>query len=186
MTENPHKNGQHGDPGKGNQGNGDHGHGNYEREDFSTSAIVGSLLGLVVLCVVSSFIVLGMYRYLDQSQMEHAAANPMLPLQADTRHITPGKEPGSEPAAIQAFPKPRLQDDDVKDMRGQLYREESTLQSYAWVDEAAGEARIPIERAMELMAERGLPVRGEAAAKTAAPVAASPAPARKAAKPKAR
>lgn len=39
--------------------------------------------------------------------------------------------------------------------------EEERLDSYAWENEAAGVARIPIERAMELMAERGLPRAGE-------------------------
>jgi hypothetical protein len=169
----------------GNNGHGDQGHGDYEREDFTTGAVVGSLIGLIVMCVVSFFIVLGMYRYLEKSQMEHVPANPMVTLKESTR--APAKELGTEAGEVQAFPKPRLQDDDVTDMRQQLYGEESTLQSYGWVDQEAGEARIPIERAMELTAERGLPVRGEAAAKpVAVPVAASPAPVRKAAKGKAR
>ena len=204
MTENRPKNGAHtdpssGQPGKGHPSNG--GHGDYEREDFTTPAIAGSLLGLIVMCVVSAFIVLGMYRYLDKSEMTPVAANPMVAAQTDTRHVAPGqvvpgKDADSEPPAIQAFPKPRLQDDDVKDMRKQLYGEESTLQSYGWVDQSAGEVRIPIERAMELMVERGLPERGAAAtkvadakvadAKMAAPaVAAHPVPARKATKSKA-
>jgi hypothetical protein len=33
------------------------------------------------------------------------------------------------------------------------------LQSYGWIDQQKGVVRIPIERAMELTAERGLPVR---------------------------
>jgi hypothetical protein len=33
------------------------------------------------------------------------------------------------------------------------------LHSYGWVDEQAGLVRIPITRAMELLTERGLPVR---------------------------
>ena len=54
-------------------------------------------------------------------------------------------------------PAPELQIDPAQDMeRYQLPRKE-TLASYGWVDRQAGIARIPIERAMELIAERGLP-----------------------------
>ena len=140
----------------------------YENEDFSTGAIVGSLVGLAILCIVSFVIVVGMYRYLESTQMEHASSNPMVPMKADTRHMTPGPKLGDLPMEVQAFPKPRLQEDDVKDMREQLFGEESKLQSYAWTDKDSGEARIPVERAMDLIAERGLPMRGEVAAATTA------------------
>jgi hypothetical protein len=168
--------------------NGDHGHGDYEREDFSTATIVGSLIGLVVMCVVSFIIVVGMYRYLEKTQMEHAAANPMVPMKADTRHMTP-VSPGADPMdvqEVQAFPKPRLQRDDVEEMHDQLYSEEGRLQSYGWVDQDSGQARIPVARAMELIAERGLPVRTattpEAAPAASAPAAASKGKSRKAGK----
>jgi len=35
-------------------------------------------------------------------------------------------------------------------------KEEQTLNTYGWVDQKAGVVRIPIERAMQLIAERGL------------------------------
>ncbi len=153
-------------------------HGDYEREDFSTATVVGSLIGLVVMCVVSFIIVVGMYRYLEKTQMEHAAANPMVPMKADTRHMTPGKNPGDDPVEVQAFPRPRLQRDDVEEMHDQLYGEEGRLQSYGWVDQDSGQARIPVARAMELIAERGLPVR------SAVTPEATPAPGIPAAAPK--
>ena len=37
-------------------------------------------------------------------------------------------------------------------------REDLLLNHYSWVDQSKGEVRIPIERAMELLAQRGLPV----------------------------
>jgi hypothetical protein len=40
----------------------------------------------------------------------------------------------------------------------EMRRSENTrLQSYGWIDQAAGIARIPIDQAMELLATRGLP-----------------------------
>ena len=39
--------------------------------------------------------------------------------------------------------------------------ESAVLESYGWVDREAGVARIPIERAMLLLAERAAAERGE-------------------------
>ena len=164
-----------------------HGHGDYEREDFSTATVVGSLIGLIVMCVVSFVIVVGMYKYLEKTQMEHVAANPMVPMKADTRHMTPARDASgnldmtADPMEVQAFPKPRLQRDDVEEMHDQLYGEEGRLQSYGWVDQDSGQARIPVSRAMELIAQRGLPVRS-AASEAAKPIVNAPATSKKAKK----
>jgi hypothetical protein len=54
-------------------------------------------------------------------------------------------------------PGPRLQADPVQEMRQLRAEEIRDLTSFGWVDEPAGVARIPIERAMELLVERGIP-----------------------------
>jgi len=41
--------------------------------------------------------------------------------------------------------------------------EEKALYTYGWVDEKAGTVHIPIERAMDLLVQRGLPVRAQVA-----------------------
>jgi hypothetical protein len=57
------------------------------------------------------------------------------------------------------FPTPRLQTDDGNQDVADLHaREDLLLDNYSWVDESTGKVRIPIERAMELIAQRGLPV----------------------------
>ena len=149
-----------------NPSNGSNARDGYEHEDFSTGAIVGSLIGLAVMCIVSFFIVVGMYHYLESTQMDHVAANPMVPMKPDTRHMTsnPKSNDPMDVMEVEAFAKPRLQRDDVQEMREQLYGEEAKLQSYGWVDKDSGETRIPIERAMEIVAARGLPTRGTAGA----------------------
>ena len=45
-------------------------------------------------------------------------------------------------------------------------REQAALGGYGWVDQGAGVARISIDRAKQLMVERGLPVRAEAVTDT--------------------
>jgi hypothetical protein len=50
-------------------------------------------------------------------------------------------------------PAPRLQEDPLADLDALRAREARQLEGYGWVDRDAGRARIPIERAMELLAE---------------------------------
>ena len=59
----------------------------------------------------------------------------------------------------QQFPTPRVQTDDGNQDVADLHaREDLLLDNYSWVDASKGKVRIPIERAMELIAQRGLPV----------------------------
>ncbi len=44
-------------------------------------------------------------------------------------------------------------------------QEHEVLTTYGWMDKNAGVVRIPIERAKDLLIERGLPVRGKDAPK---------------------
>jgi hypothetical protein len=57
------------------------------------------------------------------------------------------------------FPQPRLDIDDGNQATADLHaREDLLLEHYSTVDGQPGTIRIPIERAMELIAQRGLPV----------------------------
>jgi len=58
------------------------------------------------------------------------------------------------------FPEPRLQLAPREDLAALRTREDAELNSYGWVDKTSGVVRIPIDRAMDLVLERGLPVRG--------------------------
>jgi hypothetical protein len=56
-------------------------------------------------------------------------------------------------------PEPRLQLDANKELRQMRAAEDTALNSYGWVDRSSGSVRIPIERAMEILAKKGLPAR---------------------------
>jgi hypothetical protein len=59
----------------------------------------------------------------------------------------------------QTFPTPRVQTDDGNQDVADLHaRENLLLDNYTWVDAGHTKVRIPIERAMELMAQRGIQV----------------------------
>jgi len=60
-------------------------------------------------------------------------------------------------------PEPRLQTHPRQDLRDLQTQEDEILSSYGWVDRNAGVVRIPIDAAMKLTLERGLPARPESA-----------------------
>jgi len=60
---------------------------------------------------------------------------------------------------VNTFPEPRLDIDDGDQATADLHaREDLLLDHYSKVDGQPGSIRIPIDRAMELLAQRGLPV----------------------------
>jgi len=60
---------------------------------------------------------------------------------------------------VQRFPTPRLQTDDGNEEIAEMHaREDLLLNNYSWVDRTSGKVRIPITRAMQIIAEHGLPV----------------------------
>jgi hypothetical protein len=151
------------------------GNGGYERSDIGAAGVLYFLLGLAVAGLLAYFIVDGLYSYLDKrSEAEQAPVNPLVTnAPTDTRRI-----PKDYPKT--AFPDPRLEDDE----RGQLNRirlkEEETLATYDWIDQNAGTVRIPIDRAMDLVAQHGLPVRAQAPTRAApASQPSQPAPEKK-------
>jgi hypothetical protein len=130
------------------------GHGSYERQDLQPAGIVYFLLALLVATVACIFGIRGLYTYLDRR--ERSSQPPISPLVVnvpeDTRHISSGY-----PQAV--FPNPKLEEDERNQLNSIRMNEEKELYSYGWVDEKAGTLHIPIDRAMDLLAQRGLPVR---------------------------
>jgi hypothetical protein len=69
-------------------------------------------------------------------------------------------------AARAPTPEPRLAVTPGEQIKALRAAEDSLLKSYAWVDRQQGIVRIPIDRAMELLAQRGLPTRAQKGQKT--------------------
>jgi hypothetical protein len=64
---------------------------------------------------------------------------------------------------IQAPPEPRLQTTPSEDLATMRAREDEILDHYGWIDRSDGVVRIPIERAIDIVAREGLPVAPPAA-----------------------
>jgi len=70
-------------------------------------------------------------------------------------------------------PSPTLQVTPARDLRQYLDSQDAALNSYGWVDQKAGVVRIPIDHAMDLLLQKGLPFRSGAEGKKAAQKPAS-------------
>jgi hypothetical protein len=127
-------------------------HGSFEHEDLSPASVMYFMLGLGVVVIVIYFIVFGMYHFLDTYERAHQPAmSPLVPAQADTRTITHDN--------TLAFPQPRLEENERTQLHQFIETEDARLATYNWVDKDKGVVQIPIERAMDLVVQRGLPVR---------------------------
>jgi hypothetical protein len=151
-------------------------HNDFEREDLSPAGVMYFMAGLAVVVIAIYLIVSGMYNFLDRYERQHQAnVTPMMTPKADTRIITP-EDPLS-------FPQPRLETDERTQLTDYIQKQDQKLLTYDWIDKDSGTVRIPIDRAMDLIAERGLPVRAEGASNVAAAPAKKESPAKPAAKP---
>jgi len=124
-----------------------HGGGGFEKSDLSVKAI--AIFGIVLTAVVIAALVsmMWLFDFFDFTQARRGL--PPSPL-ASTRSGPQG---------------PRLQVNPIQDLKVFRAAEEKALTSYGWVNKEAGIARIPIERAMELVVERGLSAHSEAPAR---------------------
>jgi hypothetical protein len=136
----------------------------YEVTDANTGGIAGFLVALFisvgVFFAVCFVLGIAINRGLDKQDgpvNKWAAQNQVAP-----RHeieSSPVLQQQQLAKLTQQFPTPRLETDDgnqdLTDLHG---REDLLLEHYSWIDRGKGTVRIPIERAMELIAQRGLPV----------------------------
>jgi len=113
----------------------------FEKTDVQPSLIVRAGVAVAVVSLVAIVAVLGLLNFFGQRATQADLPNPPL-----ARH-----EQGRVP------PAPRLQEQPFLDVKTLHADEQSVLTSAAWVDEGAGIARIPVDEAMKIVAEKGLP-----------------------------
>jgi hypothetical protein len=136
------------------------GHADYERKDISVNGVVVFLVGLAALIVISYFVVDVFYGVLEKHfEAEQAPISPLVTnAQPDTRRIPPQYGQDYAKYLKESFPAPQLETDERTQLNEVRLREEDVLSTYNYVDKNAGTVRIPIDRAMDLLAQRGLPV----------------------------
>jgi hypothetical protein len=115
----------------------------HEERDIVAAPIALSALALAAVCAGAFFAMLILFDVFAAREARQTA--PASPLAATYGPKAP--------------PAPRLQQAPIEDLKTLRARDDAALRGYAWVDRDAGVVRIPIERAIELLAQRGLPAR---------------------------
>jgi hypothetical protein len=117
----------------------------HETSDVNVRGIFAFAAALLVTGILIHVVVWVLFRYLTVRETPHVP--PQYPLAAAQQNRLP--------------PEPRLQINPRQDLRDLRAHEDDILNSYGWVDKNAGVVRIPIDHAMKLTLQRGLPVRQE-------------------------
>jgi hypothetical protein len=123
----------------------------FEREDLSSGPVYAFFIAIILGTALVALVLRGTLYVAQWYNREHqiAVVSPLLPPTADTRVVVPGD--------ITQFPQPRLETDERTEIHDFRLKEEQELNSYGWVDQQSGVMHIPIDRAMELLTQRGLP-----------------------------
>ena len=115
----------------------------HETSDVNVRGIFGFAIGLLVTTLFFSFLVWVLFQYFQVREATRVA--PEYPLAATQETRVP--------------PEPRLQTTPREDLKALRSAEDELLNGYSWVDRNAGVVRIPIDQAMRLTLQRGLPSR---------------------------
>jgi hypothetical protein len=123
-------------------------HGAHERSDISVRAVGKYGLWILLGAIVSLGLMWLLYGGLEAREERREVPPPPM------TKANPRTQP----------PEPRLESDPVQSLAEYRAAEQSRITTYGWVDAEKGIVRLPIDRAMELVAKEGLPSR-EAAKK---------------------
>jgi hypothetical protein len=135
----------------------------YERSDVGVTGILVFMAAMAIFVAVTAVLCYGVGKAINAYLNRQDGPNTRWTRTVDIRQL--GDLP-SNPAMqnkvaelMQSFPTPRLQidngDQEVADLHA---REDLLLDHYSWIDQSKGTVRVPIGRAMELLAKQGLPV----------------------------
>jgi hypothetical protein len=122
----------------------------HEPDTVPYGGVVAGAGGIVALVVISSLLMYAVFGFL-------------------AAHPTASPPPLSSIRESSSVTGPALSADQPSQLRALRAAEEAQLSTYSWEDQASGVARIPIERAMQILAQRGLNERGEGRAPLVAP-----------------
>lgn len=135
----------------------------YELSDVRVTGIAVFLTALLIFVAVTGILCYGIGKVINAEMNKEDGPNSKWTKTAEVREL--GNMPSSPQLQnkmaelTQQFPTPRVQTDDGNQDVADLHaREDLLLENYTRVEGKPGAVRIPIERAMDLIAQRGLPV----------------------------
>jgi hypothetical protein len=135
----------------------------YESTDVGVTGIVVFLTALFIFVAVCGVLCYGIGKVFNAYMNKQDGPNTKWTKTADVREL--GNLPSNPELQnkvaemTKSFPTPRLLNDDGDQDVADLHaREDLLLDNYTWVDQSKGTVRIPVDRAMEIIAQQGLPV----------------------------
>jgi hypothetical protein len=139
-TKHPRPADSHGEPGSG-----------YERRDVNVRALLKLGFWMAVLIAVTLVGMRWTFSYFERVEPLGPPASPFV----TTRELPPS---------------PRLQATPRLELKDYCEAQQRELKTYGWIDRRLGVVRIPIDHAMDLILERGLPIRSSPQAPAGAAV----------------
>jgi hypothetical protein len=112
----------------------------FEKRDVNTRAILYFIVTLFAVVALTLISMRGLFGYYSATQKLGPGISPFY----NSRELPP---------------TPRLQVDPTVDLDQVRQSQNELLNSYGWADKATGKVRVPIDRAMDMLIERKLPVR---------------------------
>jgi hypothetical protein len=125
------------------QGEAEHPATHHETTDINIRGVFAFGIGLFAAAALIHFMIWLLFMYFNGR--ESARTTLQYPLAAGQEHRLP--------------PEPRLQTNPREDLRALRAGEDAILNGYGWVDRNQGIVHIPIDEAIKLTLQRGLPVR---------------------------
>lgn len=123
----------------------------YEKSDASPRGLVYFALVIAVILVSTLLSLRWLFGYFQKTE-------------------NPGSFVAQPFAAARPLPPPpRIQPDPAADIESYRESQQHLLNTYGWIDRQNGIVRLPIDRAMQLLLQRGLPRRSPATARNGAP-----------------
>ena len=115
-----------------------------ESDGVNYRGIVVFVAILAVTTFICQGIVVAMFKYFDKQAVESGAPRAVM----------------SAPAGTMP-PPPNLITNEPLNLKNFREHEAEVMETYGWQDKNAGVVRLPIDRAKEILLERGFPVAGE-------------------------
>jgi hypothetical protein len=111
----------------------------HEQRDVSSRALILTMIAVLIIGAILHGVIAGITIYFAM------------------RHRKEFAPPSALSLIQQTPPEPRLQMSPEKDLAQMIVKEQELVNSYGWVDRKAGLVRIPVDQALNLVAQRGLP-----------------------------
>jgi len=135
----------------------------FEQSDIKITGIIVFLASLGIFVAVTGVLCFGIGKVINARMNREDGPNNKWTQTVNIRQL--GNMPNNPEMQnkvaelTQSFPTPRVQTDDGNQDVAELHaRENLLLDNYTWVDAGHTRVRIPVERAMELLARNGIQV----------------------------